>query len=67
MNKSINKCVNLHFWLKGEKCPFCGEPASEQVEYRSGDCIACGQLCPDSGYCCTDPAPVIEEDFQICE
>lgn len=67
MDKSIKKCANMHFWIKGEMCPVCGTMFVELVEYRNGDCIACGQLCPDGGYCCTDPAPIIEEDFQFTD
>ena len=67
MSSNIKKCAKMHFWIKGEKCPFCGGVCVEQVEYRSGDCISCGQLCPESGYCCTDPAPLFEEELQFSE
>ena len=59
---SIYECKNGHFFLK-ETCPFCESPPINFHEYRKGDCIFCGCLCPEFGYCCTDPFPLTEEDF----
>lgn len=62
MSIHINKCCNNHFWVKKQKCPFCGEEAIEKVEYQKGDCVACGSLCPERAYCCTNPAPIHENE-----
>ncbi len=61
--KKIHVCPNNHYFyaLKKEritKCPFCNEESVKIVEYRVGDCIACGHLCPEYAYGCTDPNPL---------
>ncbi len=54
----INKCKNGHFYI-GDHCPHCGESKVEELEIRDGDCIFCGQLCPDGAYGCQTPDPII--------
>lgn len=53
----INVCSEKHYFL-GESCPFCGKSIIENVEYREGDCIACGQLCPEFAYGCDNPSQI---------
>lgn len=57
MAEVINMCKNGHYFLEGV-CPHCGEPVVETLELRKGDCIRCGQLCPDGAYACHEPVPV---------
>ncbi len=60
MEKKISKCKNGHYY-QGDTCPHCGEKvAVEEYEQREGDCIACGQLCPDGAYGCNEPSPIEE-------
>jgi len=56
-DKMIRKCEEGHYFLE-EKCPYCGKEVKECYEERDGDCIACGQLCPDGGYMCSEPYPI---------
>lgn len=55
---SIFGCANGHYFLEIDRCPFCGDQPSRVVEYRSGDCISCGQLCPEFAYGCDHPRPL---------
>lgn len=55
--KNINKCSKGHYFFENV-CPFCGENACKKVEVRVGDCIKCGQLCPDGAYACNNPEPM---------
>ena len=55
--KKIFKCKNGHYF-QGNICPFCGESKEEEYPEREGDCILCGQLCPDGGYACNTPMPI---------
>jgi len=43
-----------------EACPRCGAAVAERLEYRDGDCIACGGevLCPGHAYGCDTPDPI---------
>jgi len=51
-------CSNGHHFLSDKECPFCSEKPINNIEYREGDCIHCGQLCPGYAYCCDDPKPI---------
>lgn len=63
---NINKCANSHYFVE-EVCPFCGANATEKLEAREGDCVKCGQLCPDGAYGCNEPEPMnIVEVWQGC-
>ena len=56
--EKIYKCKNGHYYI-GTKCPHCGEEKPvDEYEQRPGDCIACGQLCPDGAYACNTPSPI---------
>jgi len=56
-------CENKHYFVNSEKCPICGLDSTSSVEYREGDCIDCGQLCPGYAYGCTSPSPLVLEDI----
>ena len=58
MIKSILKCKNGHYFLNVSICPYCGEQYRETVNYREGDCIKCGQLCPGYAYGCISPKAI---------
>ncbi len=63
MNKPIHVCSNNHYFYVSKNdentaCPFCNEKSIRMVEYRAGDCIACGNLCPEYAYGCTDSKPL---------
>lgn len=59
--KKICKCKNGHYYIE-KKCPYCGEDKPvELYDRRAGDCIACGQLCPDGAYACNKPSPIDNE------
>lgn len=62
--EKILKCNNAHYFI-GEKCPICGEDAIEEFQKNEGDCVACGQLCPEGGYACATPQPIINKQ-QTC-
>jgi hypothetical protein len=51
-------CSNGHHFLSNSECPFCSAEPVREVEYREGDCIQCGQLCPVYAYGCSNPAPL---------
>ena len=55
---TINVCLNKHYFIKQDICPFCGKEKTESVDLRKGDCITCGQLCPKNAYGCNDPSPL---------
>ena len=59
----IFACKNDHYFIKTDKCPFCGEKRIKTYDYREGDCIDCGQLCPGYAYGCTEPNPLDKEDM----
>lgn len=52
----IYRCTAGHFFLS-ETCPFCGQSKVQEIEYRSGDCIRCGNLCPEHAYGCNENEP----------
>lgn len=54
VNKKINKCENGHYFTSTE-CKFCKGKIVEQIDAQEGDCIICGQLCPEYAYCCSLP------------
>lgn len=51
-------CSNGHHSLDNNLCPFCGKKPIKTVEYRDGDCIDCGNLCPSYAYGCNTPYPL---------
>lgn len=51
-------CPNDHHSLDKDHCPFCGLEAVKEMEYRDGDCIDCGNLCPGYAYACNTPYPL---------
>ena len=59
MNDLIKVCEEGHHWFKEDSCPFCGKDVKDTVEYREGDCIKCGCLCPNYAYGCTSPEPLV--------
>ena len=61
----ISRCSNGHYFLGSQRdvCPHCGASAVASYEYRSGDCVACGALCPDGAYCCDTPQPVASNEI----
>jgi hypothetical protein len=54
----IYKCKNGHHFINDEICPYCNEPFEKKIEYQRGDCIFCGQLCPNYAYGCNHPNPI---------
>ncbi len=56
--KKIYVCINKHHYLEGGKCPFCGADYVKVEELRAGDCVKCGQLCPDGAYACNESLPI---------
>lgn len=58
--KKIYKCSENHYYVREDICPFCGKSAVEEIEQRPGDCVECGQLCPDGVYACNNPVPLSE-------
>jgi len=58
MVRYILKCKNGHFFLDASICTYCGEQHQDAVEYREGDCIKCGLLCPGYAYGCASPKPI---------
>lgn len=55
--RHINICKNGHYYVLKDYCPLCGETLASVVSYRSGDCIKCGELCPEYAYACKNPDP----------
>ena len=53
----IFKCRNGHYF-KTNICPYCGGAIEKVFEQKDGDCINCGQLCPEEAYCCNNPVPL---------
>ncbi len=53
----ILKCLSGHHFLSSE-CPVCNQLSIAELEYRAGDCIACGSLCGAQAYCCDRPRPI---------
>ncbi len=56
--KKIYVCAEKHHYVTEGRCPFCGKEFVEALELRSGDCVKCGQLCPDGAYACNDSSPI---------
>lgn len=61
--EKIFKCRNAHYFIE-EKCPICGDDATEEFEMNEGDCVACGQLCLESGYACATPKPLFSKRYE---
>ena len=41
MGVHINKCINNHFWMNSQKCPYCGEALIEKlIEYCKNENIS---------------------------
>ena len=59
----IHRCKNGHHYINKEICPYCDEASQNTFEYRQGDCIHCGQLCPEYAYACNDFKPIKIHDF----
>jgi len=55
---AISICQNNHYFFGDIKCPICGKVSEKSVEYREGDCVFCGKLCPEHAYACTEPSPI---------
>lgn len=55
---TIYMCSNEHHFLSDKECPFCSEKPIKEIEYREGDCIHCGLLCPEYAYGCANPKPI---------
>lgn len=53
----VHRCVGKHYFL-GDTCPWCQSPTIDALEYREGDCVACGCLCGVDAYCCDSPRPI---------
>ena len=53
----LHLCKEGHFFIESV-CPWCGQAPSKEEEYREGDCVACGFLCPGSAYGCDGPRPI---------
>lgn len=58
MKIEIKICTNGHHWILEETCPFCENKSIKTIEYRNGDCIKCGALCPHHAYGCMSPEPI---------
>jgi hypothetical protein len=54
---AFRKCRNGHYSFQ-DTCRVCGEAAECVVEWREGDCIACGFLCPSYAYGCDSSVPL---------
>ena len=50
-------------WFVGEFCPQCGSFRLRNVEFRAGDCVACGGLCSGLAYCCDNPQPLTVDAY----
>ena len=57
--KKIYECPNKHFFVS-KTCPFCDSKPVKEHEYRPGDCVSCGNLCPENAYGCNEPCPIEE-------
>lgn len=64
-SKKIYKCENSHYSTNDSKCKHCGGKIIAVIEARYGDCVACGQLCPENAYCCDIPKEKNKNDFII--
>lgn len=45
----------MHYFIDSNICLYCHEKAIKFIVAKSGDCIDCGQLCPENAYCCNIP------------
>ena len=59
---NLGRCENGHHFL-GPQCPFCSGGVQVSLEYRDGDCIDCGVLCPGYAYGCASPHPLEREQL----
>jgi hypothetical protein len=64
----IARCAKGHFFVRNRKdCPLCQSPIQETFEYRQGDCVACGLLCPGYALGCSSPSPIDAEEVDEAE
>jgi LITAF-like zinc ribbon domain len=64
----IAKCFNGHYFVYiADRCPFCDATVETTVEYRDGDCVSCGALCPVFALSCNSPSLITWDELMMAD